>query len=233
MKIGILCALVLLASSGCSPTRPRNLILVRVDTLRADYLSCYGSKRASTPGFDRIARNGVLFENATTVAPMTLPAHASLLTGVSPLVHSVHDNVGFRLRDDIPTLATLLKAKGYRTGGFVGSFVLDERFGLARGFDVYSDHMPQTERLGLPERPGGAVLEEATQWIDGSPDEPFLLSFIFSTPIDPTIPLRSSSPAFRIRSHATSARFSTWIRCWASSWAFSKQSGFSTRRSSS
>jgi arylsulfatase A-like enzyme/Flp pilus assembly protein TadD len=167
---------------------------VSVDTLRADYLSCYGSTRAPTPGFDRIAREGVLFENATTVAPMTLPAHASLLTGVSPLAHSVHDNVGFRLRDDIPTLATLLKANGYRTGGFVGSFVLDERFGLARGFDVYSDQMPQTERLGLPERQGGAVLEEATRWIEGSPDEPFFAFLHFFDPHRPYDPPEEFEP---------------------------------------
>ena len=115
MRLGRL-VVVLLALSGCSsssgPPGRRNVIVVSVDTLRADYLSCYGSTKTSTPGFDRIAREGLLFENAASVAPTTLPAHASLLTGTSPFEHWVRDNVGFRLRQDLPTLASTLKAQG-------------------------------------------------------------------------------------------------------------------------
>jgi len=187
MRLGRL-VLVLLALSNCSsPPDRRNVILVSVDTLRADYLSCYGSKEASTPGFDRIAREGVLFENAASVAPTTLPAHASLLTGTSPFEHWVHDNVGFRLRQDLPTLASTLKARGYRTGGFVGSFVLDRKFGLARGFDVYSDETPETDR-GLRERRGEEVLEEALGWIGSEDEAPFFAFLHFFDPHRPYEP---------------------------------------------
>jgi len=193
MRIGRLLALVLIVltgligHSGCSPARPRNLILVSVDTLRADYLSCYGSDKASTPGFDRIAREGVLFENAASVAPTTLPAHASLLTGTFPFEHRVHDNVGFRLRQDLPTLASTLKARGYRTGGFVGSFILDRKFGLAQGFDLYSDETPESDRV-LRERRGARVLEEALAWIGSGNEEPFFAFLHFFDPHRPYDP---------------------------------------------
>jgi choline-sulfatase len=174
--------------SCTSPKARPNLILVSVDTLRADYLSCYGSKKgASLPGFDRIAREGLLFENASSVAPTTLPAHASLLTGTSPLEHWVHDNVGFRLRQDLPTLASTLKDRGYRTGGFVGSFVLNRKFGLARGFDVYSDEMSGAES-GLPERRGDKVLEEAIHWMGSDAKAPFFLFLHFYDPHRPYDP---------------------------------------------
>ena len=186
MRPGRLLALVLITHAGCSPSVRPNVILVSVDTLRADHLSCYGSD-TSTPGFDRIAREGVLFENATSVAPTTLPAHASLLTGTFPFEHRVHDNVGFRLRQDLPTLASTLKARGYRTGGFVGSFVLDRKFGLARGFDVYSDETPETDR-GLRERRGGEVLEDALAWIGSKDPGPFFAFLHFFDPHRPYDP---------------------------------------------
>jgi arylsulfatase A-like enzyme/Flp pilus assembly protein TadD len=190
MRPGYFPALALAALAGCASDRRLNLVLVSVDTLRADHLSCYGSGELSTPGFDRVAREGILFENATSVAPTTLPAHASLLTGASPLTHWVHDNVGFRLRQDIPTLASTLKARGYRTGGFVGSFVLDDRFGLGRGFDVYSDEMPETDR-GPRERRGEKVLEEALAWIGPGDAEPF---FAFLHLFDPHRPYDPPAP---------------------------------------
>ncbi|HSF19877.1 MAG TPA: sulfatase-like hydrolase/transferase [Vicinamibacteria bacterium] len=195
---------MLVALVGCSMgrERPSNLILVSVDTLRADHLSCYGSALVSTPAIDRVAREGIVFENATTVAPTTLPAHASLLTGVTPLQHWVHDNVGFRLRDDIPTLASTLKDAGFRTGGFVGSFVLDRRFGLGRGFDVYSEEIPETES-GLRERRGEEVLDEALSWI-GAGDEPFFAFVHFfdpHRPYDPPAPFHpgTEDPQARYR----------------------------------
>ncbi len=188
---------VLLALSSCSsssgPPERRNVILVSVDTLRSDYLSCYGSKESSTPGFDRIAREGLLFENAASVAPTTLPAHASLLTGTSPFEHWVHDNVGFRLRQDLPTLASTLKARGYRTGGFVGSFVLDRKFGLAQGFDLYSDETPETDR-GLRERRGEKVLEEALRWIGSEDETPFFAFLHFFDPHRPYDPPPAFAP---------------------------------------
>jgi arylsulfatase A-like enzyme/Flp pilus assembly protein TadD len=187
-------ALLLLALAGCSrPRGPANLVLVSVDTLRADHLSCYGAKAISTPAFDRIAREGLLFENVSAAAPTTLPAHASLFTSLSPLKHWVHDNVGFRLREDVPTLASVLKEKGYRTGGFVGSFVLDGRFGLGRGFDVYRDEMPKRGR-GVPERTGDEVLEEATRWIDEGDPERFFAFLHFYDPHRPYDPPEAFEP---------------------------------------
>jgi arylsulfatase A-like enzyme/Flp pilus assembly protein TadD len=186
MRFALFLAVAALAGCTGEPPRP-NLVLLSVDTLRADHLSCYGSDSISTPHFDRLAREGVLFEDVSTVAPTTLPAHASLLTGVSPAIHGARDNVGFRVRDDIPTLATILKEAGYRTGGFVGSFVLDSRFGLARGFDVYSDEMPETER-GLLERRGDAVLKAAMDWIDGDREGPFFAFLHFYDPHRPYDP---------------------------------------------
>jgi arylsulfatase A-like enzyme/Flp pilus assembly protein TadD len=179
--------LAIFVLSGCSPAPERlNLILVSVDTLRADHLSSYGGS-VPTPAFDRVAREGLLFENAVTVAPTTLPAHASLLTGAGPLSHRVHDNVGFRLREDLETLASTLKARGYRTGGFVGSFVLDRKFGLARGFDVYSDETPETDR-GLRERRGEKVLEEALSWMESARQGPFFAFLHFFDPHRPYAP---------------------------------------------
>ena len=121
-----------------------NVLLVTIDTLRRDRLGSYGNPNGLTPALDRVAASAVRFTRAYSHVPMTLPAHASILTGRTPRGHGVHNNVSFRLGDAVPTLATVLKAAGYRTGAFVGAFVLDARFGLNRGFDVYDDRYPQT-----------------------------------------------------------------------------------------
>jgi arylsulfatase A-like enzyme/Flp pilus assembly protein TadD len=188
VKFGSTLTLLALMLGGCSRAKaPLNLVLVSVDTLRADHLSCYGSKAIQTPHFDRIAREGILFENLSTVVPITLPAHASLFTGTTPVHHGVHYNVGFRLRDNVPTLATTLKGAGYRTGGFVGSFVLDRKFGLGQGFDHYSDEMPDTDQV-LPERKGEEVLEEALAWIEAGSEGPFFAFLHFYDPHHPYDP---------------------------------------------
>src|SRR4029453_11924851 len=109
-----------------------NLLLVSIDTLRADHLGCYGYAAAQTPRLDGLARSGLRFARATTVVPLTLPAHASLMTGTFPAWHGVRDNGGFYVGDDQKTLAETLKDAGYRTGGVVSSFVLGSRWGLAQ-----------------------------------------------------------------------------------------------------
>lgn len=125
---------------GLLPARaPRNLLLVSIDTLRADHLGCYGYSAAQTPRLDALARSGLRFEKATTVVPLTLPAHASLLTGTFPAWHGVRDNGGFYLDDERATLAEVLHDKGFRTGGFVGCFVLDRRWGTSQGFERFFD----------------------------------------------------------------------------------------------
>ncbi len=112
-----------------------SVLLVSIDTLRADALGAYGNARARTPWIDRLAREGVRFDAAHAHNVVTLPSHANMLTGLLPFAHGVRDNNGFRVPKDAKTLAALLKPRGYRSGGFVSAFVLDERFGLANGFD--------------------------------------------------------------------------------------------------
>jgi arylsulfatase A-like enzyme/Flp pilus assembly protein TadD len=125
---------------------PLNILLVTLDTTRADHLGCYGWGRARTPELDRLAREGVRFEWAFSPVPITLPAHASLMTGRYPFAHGVRNNGNFYLGDKFETLATSLHGRGYRTAAFVSSFVLDRRYGLQRGFDTYDDRMDATER---------------------------------------------------------------------------------------
>ena len=107
------------------PARPRNLLIVSLYTVRADRLGSYLYKLAQTPRLDALAASGLRFEQASTVVPLTLPAHSSLMTGTFPAWHGVRDNGGFYLDDDQLTLAELLRDRGFRTGGFVGAFVLD------------------------------------------------------------------------------------------------------------
>ena len=113
---------------------PRNLLIVTLDTLRADHVGSYGYTAARTPRLDGLAARGLRFERATTVTPLTLPAHSSLLTGTFPAFHGVRDNGGFYLGDEQVTLAEVLKERGFRTGGFVSAFVLDSRWGIAQGY---------------------------------------------------------------------------------------------------
>ena len=172
-----------------------NLVLVSVDTLRADHLSSYGAAFLRTPHMDRLASEGVLFENVSTVAPTTLPAHASLFTGLTPLAHGVHDNVGFYLDDRMTTLAEHLKGQGYDTAAFVGAFVLDSRFGLDRGFDRYDDDVEGVEddvASGfVAQRRGAEVLESALAWI-GSRGETARPFFAFIHFYDPHTPYEAS-----------------------------------------
>jgi choline-sulfatase len=143
-----------------------NVLLVTIDTLRADRIGAYGSHAGLTPAIDRLAAQGVRFDAAFTPVPMTLPSHASILTGLEPPSHGVRNNTAFRL-GQTPTLGTLLKQAGYRTGAFVGSVVLSRRFGLDRGFDVYDDRIGQ-DGAGGPhdtERRAAQVVQPAVDWI--------------------------------------------------------------------
>ena len=154
--------------------RGANVLLVTIDTLRADRVGAYGSPANLTPTLDRLAAEGLRFERVYAHVPLTLPSHASLVTGRYPTRHGVHDNGTFTL-GDVPTLATVLKTSGYRTGAFVGAFVLDARFGLNRGFDVYDDRMAGSSAdLEVVQRTAEEVLSPAHQWITSS--EPSVLS---------------------------------------------------------
>jgi arylsulfatase A-like enzyme/Tfp pilus assembly protein PilF len=157
--------------SGPEPAFERrldqNVLLVTLDTVRADAVGAYGG-RARTPNLDRLAALGLRFDAAHAHAVTTLPSHASILTGLNPPEHGIHDNNGYRLAPAIPTLASRLKAQGFATGAFVAAFPLDSRFGLTTGFDLYDDHYPGTSggrEFILPERRGDAVVAAARAWI--------------------------------------------------------------------
>jgi choline-sulfatase len=158
---------------GCSRTpetpRPRNLLLITIDTLRADRVGAYGYARARTPRLDALAAAGVRFERAYAAAPITLPSHATILSGRYPPGHGARDN-GMKVSDKTPTLATELKARGFRTAAFVAAFPLDHQFGLARGFDVYSDRLPRDPAgRQANERAASDVVNEAIAWLGAAP----------------------------------------------------------------
>jgi arylsulfatase A-like enzyme len=161
-----------------------NLILVTLDTTRADHLGCYGHKDALTPTLDKLARGGVLFERAYTSAPFTLPAHASILTGLYPYQHGLFNNGMSRLNDSLPTLAETLAKAGYATGAFVGSFVLNTQFGLNRGFAIYDDTMAPkgADSHGYPQRGADQVVDVGLAWLDGHAADPFFCWMHFYDP---------------------------------------------------
>jgi arylsulfatase A-like enzyme/Flp pilus assembly protein TadD len=151
------------------PAAGGSVLLVTLDTLRADRLGAYGHTGGLTPHLDALARRGLVFEEGLASVPLTLPSHATLLSGLEPPRHGVHDNGVDVFPPEPETLATLLKARGYATAAFVGAYVLDRRFGLARGFDLYDDRIERGRDDGPSllesERPCEAVVEAARGWI--------------------------------------------------------------------
>ena len=179
-----------------------NVLLITIDTLRADHVGSYGYAAAQTPALDRLAARGLRFAHATTVAPLTLPAHSSLMTGTFPAFHGVRDNGGFYLGDDQTTLATILRARGYQTGGFVSAFVLDHRWGIAQGFDRYFDDFDLARYrvdvgLDAVQRPASEVVSKAIEWLDRDSSRPFLAwvhLYEPHAPYDPPEPIRARFP---------------------------------------
>ncbi len=170
-----------------------NIVLITIDTLRSDRVSSYGSDLVDTPNIDSFASDGVLFSNAASTVPFTLPAHSSILTGLYPPGHGVRENVGYTLDDSIPTLAEVLSEGGWNTAGFVSAFVLDRRWGIGRGFDHYFDDFDlaefDTANLSSVQRSGDVTIGEAVRWIDGRPqDAPFFLWLHLYDPHDPYTP---------------------------------------------
>jgi arylsulfatase A-like enzyme/Flp pilus assembly protein TadD len=176
-----LLALLILGSFGCSRERaPRHpsLVLVTLDTVRADHLGCYGDRQAVTPWLDRLAGEGARFANVSSAVPLTLPSHTSLLTGLLPPHHGLRNNGAGALRPGTATLATLLAGAGYRTGAFLGAFVLDHRFGLNPGFEIYDDEIerdPNADFALEAERPGREVVDRALAWLEKDDGRPFFL----------------------------------------------------------
>lgn len=172
-------------AGGAAPS----LVLITLDTTRADAVGAYGGD-AGTPVLDALAAAGTRWERAVSPAPLTLPSHATILTGLDPPLHGVRSNGGEVLPPGIPTLAEVLAGRGYPTAAFVGSRVLDRRFGLGRGFAVYDDDMlaERVGEYGYPERPADSVTDAALAWLDGQPRErPF---FLWVHYYDPHAPYR-------------------------------------------
>ncbi len=175
------------------PIANQNVLLVTIDTLRADATSAYGGP-AATPGLEALARDGVRFTFAHAQAVLTLPSHTSILTGEYPYQHGVRENSGFRLAPGSRTLATLLKGAGYATGAFVAAFPVHSRFGLNQGFDVYDDHFGETRaptEFIMPERPATEVVPLARTWIAAHAGSKW---FAWVHVFDPHAPYRPPPP---------------------------------------
>ncbi|MCI0604656.1 sulfatase-like hydrolase/transferase, partial [bacterium] len=146
-----------------------NVLLISIDTLRADHLSCYGSTKVKTPAIDSLARSGVLFKNAVSPAPFTLPSHVSMMTGLIPPAHGVQDNGGFYLKESVPTLAEVFRANGMSTAAFIGAFPLDSRFGMDQGFETYDDSYPTVNNINeitMPERSAREITDASLKWLE-------------------------------------------------------------------
>jgi len=177
------------------------VVLISIDTLRADRLPAYGYTRGATPHIDALRADAVLFENAYTHVPLTLPAHVSLFTGALPPVHGVRDNLGYRLdAGKHPTLAQRLKERGYTTGGAVSAYVLRRETGVADGFDFYEDALEAPEGVaaaGAVQRAGGNTLDRLLPWLTGVQGRPFFLFFHLyepHSPFDPPAPFKQRHP---------------------------------------
>ncbi|MGQ9672578.1 MAG: sulfatase-like hydrolase/transferase [Candidatus Aminicenantales bacterium] len=177
------------AKSPRKPAHQANLLLITIDTLRADRLNCYGSSSLKTPNIDSLASRGVLFSRAFAHSVTTLPSHANILLGTTPPYHGVHDNTNFVVRDELTTLAEHLKQFGYSTAAFVGAFPLDARFGLSQGFDVYDDqYVSMTTEETAKERKAEVVVAKALEWLKRQEKEPWFLWIHCWDPHDPYDP---------------------------------------------
>ncbi len=191
---GLLCGV---ASAAGKPGP--NVVVITIDTLRADHLGCYGYDRIKTPNIDQLAKSGVRFANAFTVVPITLPSHTVLMTGEYPMATGVHDFSGNKLAAGTMTLARVLQGHGYSTAAFIGSAALDSRFGLNQGFDTYYDHFNlghmREIHLDQIERRGDKVVDLALKWLESHQRKPF---FLWVHLYDPHAPYDPPQPYARL-----------------------------------
>jgi len=197
-------ALVLLSLRCVAAERPTlNVVLITIDTLRPDHLGCYGSTLVRTPNIDQLARAGVRFTQAYTPVPITLPAHAALMTGAFPLATGMHDFSGNKLALSTVTIAKILQDNGYATAAFIASAVLDSRFGLNQGFDTYFDHFEfgHSEEMNLDaiKRRGDRVVDEALDWLKLHSQRPFFLWVHLYDPHAPYNPPEPHASLYRDR----------------------------------
>ena len=166
-------------SRWIAPLKPSdlNVLFFTLDTTRADHIGCYGYPQIKTPNIDGLAAEGILFQNATSQCPLTLPSHSSMFTGSYPFFHGVRDNGGFYLDEDQVTLAEVLRQAGWATSAFIGAFVLDSRWGVNQGFDYYYDNFDfaKYKKISLDsvQREGGEVTKAFFDWFKTNGDRRF------------------------------------------------------------
>lgn len=170
-------------AKGSRPSAIHNIILISIDTCRADHLSCYGYPQKTTPHIDAFARNATRFENVVSPIPITLPAHSSMLTGTIPPFHGVHNNIFYKLAPSNQTLSEILKPNGFNTAAIISAFVLDKQFGMAQGFDTYHDTFEEVHHnIFGNERKGDETTQVALDWLEKNKDNQ---SFLFLHYYDP------------------------------------------------
>ncbi len=199
--LALLLALLFLSCKGSRSVPPPSadvpIFIISIDTLRSDRLPIYGHKGVQTPNIDALRADGILYEHAYAHTPLTLPSHTSMFTGLLPADHGVRDNIGYSLRDGVPTIAELLKARGYATGAAVSSFVLRTETGVARGFDFYEDDVEamagKARFISNIQRAGGATVGVASEWIAKQQKPVFFFLHLYDphTPYEAPEPFRS------------------------------------------
>lgn len=179
LKAALFLAFLLGHAWAQSPRTSANVVLITIDTLRADHVGCYGAKDVKTPTLDGLARDGVIFERAISQVPLTWPSHAAILTGTYPFQNGVQDFTGQPLAVQFQTVAQAFKRRGYATGAVVSAFVLDRSWGLGRGFDYYDDAFSaetfQKKDIGLVDRRAEQSVAHALTWLKKTPKRPFFL----------------------------------------------------------
>ncbi|MBI2839085.1 MAG: sulfatase-like hydrolase/transferase [Acidobacteria bacterium] len=205
-NIALTLAVVLLVLTGCGGGAPKpvdSILLITVDSLRADHVGCYGGSSASTPAIDGMAATGTRFVRSHANSVQTLPSHASILSGLYPSAHGVLDNSGFRFPGNVETAATLLKAQGFATAAFVGSSTLDSRYGLTPGFDVYDDNhgdVTRVQEFQLVERRAEGVTTPFLKWVDArQPGAKWFAWIHFNDPHAPYAPVEPYGSKFASR----------------------------------
>ena len=183
--LGMLCGCLVRGSRTSPASQSPSVLLITIDTLRADHVGCYGNAHVETPAMDGLAAAGVRFENAYAQAPITLPSHAVILTGTYPMFNGVRDFTSPGLPANIPTLAEILRRKGYHTAAFVSSYALNSMWGLNRGFDVYDDDLGlepgRSNDIFLVGRRGDRTVDRLLAWLDQQGSAPFFVWLHFMT----------------------------------------------------
>src|SRR5215469_12507153 len=200
----VLIAFLCTSRSRAAETRSVNVILITIDTLRADHVGCYGNRSVPTSTMDRLARDGVVFGRAIAQVPLTLPSHVAILTGTYPMWNGVEDLTTAGLGSQIPTLAEIFKKHGYSTAAFVSAFVLNSMWGLKRGFDSYDDAINPQQNWNAAhhpslERKASETVDRTLGWLQGYSSHPFFLWLHLydpHAPYDPPEPFKS-----RFRAH--------------------------------